>query len=219
MCEAITKSYPYHRCTNLAKYGKFCGVHRERNEDTQNLCKGITKCGKNCLNVVKLGQYCKLHLIPDNPDHDYSELALYKPDINWPPMGHIIETVKKVKTGRELGILMDRYRYIYYPVNNFYVTETSPEQIVKRDNHFTVLLMETFFVNYFLDYSSDHWQGVIADLVKKTENLKWMNEYHLLFRKKFDISFREQTKKNYIEKVLVQSDLGSDMSKKIVELL
>ena len=79
-------------------------------------------------------------------------------------------------------------------------------------------MMETFFVNYYLDYSSEYWQNIITDLSKKTENVKWLSEYRTLFRKKFDNTFREETKKNYIEKVLVQGG-GTDVAKKIISFL
>jgi hypothetical protein len=110
------------------------------------------------------------------------------------------------------------YNHAYYPNSLFPIVETCPKQIEKRDNRFTILMMQTFFVNYYLDYDTEYWQNVITDLAKKTENVKWLSEYRLLFRKKFDLAFREETKKNYIEKVLTQAG-GTDVAKNIKEFL
>jgi len=227
-CQAICKSYSYeHRCLNSAKYNDdnddgtspvYCGCHRTNKPECKNLCQGITKEGKQCTQPVKRGQFCYRHIIPEQPDHDWEELKLYKPDVNWPSMSSILERVKKVKTGKELGHAIAMYNHVYYPNSLFPIVETSPKEIEKRDNKFTILMMETFFVNYYLDYSTEHWQDIITDLAKKTENVKWLSEYRLLFRKKFDLAFREETKKNYIEKVLVQAG-GIDVSKKIKEFL
>jgi hypothetical protein len=227
LCEAICKCYPYQRCTFIAKYNDddddgtsplWCGIHRKNKPVAKNICQGITKEGKRCKCPVKRGQFCSRHIIPEQPEHDWDELKLYKPDINWPNMGNILDSVKKVKTGKQLGAAIDMYNYAYFPNSLFPIVETSPEQIERRDNHFTILMMQTFFVNYYLDFDTPHWQGIITDLAKKTENVKWLSEYRLLFRKKFDLAFREETKKNYIEKVLVQGG-GTDFAKKIKEYL
>jgi len=227
-CQAICKSYSYeHQCLNSAKYNDdnddgtspvYCGCHRTNKPGRKNLCQGITKEGKQCTHPVKRGQFCYRHIIPEQPDHDWLELTLYNPDINWPNMGNILSSVKKVKSGKELGYAIETYNRAYYPNSLFPIVETSSEQIERRDNKFTILMMQTFFVNYYLDYSTEHWQGIITDLAKKTENVKWLSEYRLLFRKKFDLAFREETKKNYIEKVLVQGG-GTDVAKKIKEFL
>uniref|UniRef100_A0A6C0AZN1 Uncharacterized protein n=1 Tax=viral metagenome TaxID=1070528 RepID=A0A6C0AZN1_9ZZZZ len=227
LCQAICKCYPFERCTFIAKYNDddddgttkvYCGNHRTNKPVAKNICQGITKEGKQCKCPVKRGQFCSRHIIPEQPDHDYSELKLYKPDVNWPDMGLVLNGVKKVKTGKQLARAIEMYNYAYYPNNLFPITETSPEELERCNNRFTILMMETFFVNYYLDYDTPHWQGIITDLVKKTENVKWLSEYHLLFRKKFDSAFREETKKNYIEKVLVQAS-GTDVAKKIKEFL
>ena len=226
LCHAICRGYPYKACTFIAKYNDdnddgtsplWCGNHRT-NKPKKNLCEGLTKEGKKCTQPVKRGQFCHFHIIPEQPDHDYSELKLYKPDALWPDMGLVLNGVKKVKTGKDLARAIEMYNYAYYPNNLFPVTETSPEELERCNNRFTILMMETFFVNYYLDYDTKYWQAIIADLVKKTENVKWLSEYRLLFRKKFDSAFREETKKNYIEKVLVQGG-GTDVAKKIKECL
>jgi hypothetical protein len=223
-CQAICKTYPFHRCYYGAKYNDddddgttkvYCGIHRTGKPVPKNLCQGLTKEGKKCTCPVKRGQFCYRHMISEQPNHDYSELKLYKPDVNWPSMSLVLNGVKKVKTGKDLARAIEMYNYAYYPNNLFPITETSAEQIEKRDNRFTILMMETFFVNYYLDYDTPHWQGIITDLVKKTENVRWLSEYRLLFRKKFDSAFREETKRNYIEKVLVQGG-GTDFAKKII---
>ena len=218
ICQAITKGWQKEPCKNPAKYGVYCGVHRKCKPDPKNICEGICKSGKKCTNPVKRGQFCHLHIIPEQPEHDWEELKLYNPDINWPSMSSILNLVKKVKNGRQLAEVIDRYTSSYYPTIWFPVTETSPELNEIRDNKFIILMMETFFVNYYLDYSTEHWQNIITDLSKKTENVKWLSEYRMLFRKKFDNTFREETKKNYIEKVLVQGG-GTDVAKKIISFL
>jgi len=226
-CQAIYKHYPHSQCRLNAKYNDdnddgtspvYCGCHRTNKPEPAKRCEGITKEGKKCTHPVKRGQFCYRHIIPEHPEHDWLELTLYKPDVNWPDMGLVLNGVKKVKTGKDLARVIEMYNHAYYPNNLFPITETSPEQIEKRDNRFTILMMETFFVNYYLDYDTPHWQGIITDLVKKTENVRWLNEYRLLFRKKFDRSFREETKRNYIEKVLVQGG-GTDFAKKITAFM
>jgi len=218
LCQAICKRYPQNYCHNLAKYGNFCGVHRTEKSEPAKRCEGTTKLGNKCTNPVKRGQFCHLHIIPEQPEHDWVELKLYKPDVDWPSMSSILETVKKVKTGRELGHVIAMYKHIYYPISLFPIIETAEDIIQRRDNKFTILMMETFFVNYYLDYSTDHWQDIISDILKKTENLKWLSEYRLLFRKKFDLAFREETKKKYIEKILIQG-YGIDVAKNVISFL
>lgn len=216
-CKAITKSWPFQQCKNNARCEGFCGVHN-KSASMSNLCQGITKCGLKCTQPVKRGTICNRHLIPEQPDHDWFELKLYNPDINWPSMISILNRVKKVKSGKELGNVIETYNRIYFPVNYFPFVETDPSQIIINSNRFTILMMETFFVNYYLDYSTEYWQNVIIDLVKKTDNICWLSKYRNLFRKKFDINFREETKKNYIEKVFVQGG-GTDVAKKIVSFI
>jgi len=224
-CQAITKAWPNKQCVNKAKYGDddgvspvYCGCHRTNKPEPKNLCQGITKEGKQCMHPVKRGQFCNVHIIPEQPEHDWAELRLYNPDVNWPDMHQIVNYVKKVKNGKELAHAIDMYNQYHVPINYFPAEQISPEDLAYRENKMTILMMQTFFVNYYLDYSTEYWQKIITDLAKKTENFKWLNEYRKLFRKKFDLSFREQTQKKYIEKILVQGG-GNDLAKKIVNLL
>jgi hypothetical protein len=218
LCQAVYKSYPHSQCCLNAKFGDFCGNHRIDKPEKTNLCQGITKKGKKCTQPVKRGHFCHFHIIPEQPDHDWSELRLYNPDINWPNMSSVLYNVKKVKNGKELWDAIETYNRDYYPHSLFPVIDTHLEQIQRRDNKYIILMMQTFFVNYYIDYDTPHWQNIVAEVVKKTENVSWLKEYHLLFRKKFDVSFREQTKKNYIEKVFVQGG-GIDIAKKIVSFM
>ena len=212
-CKGITNLG--HQCLHSVKFGDFCGVHREDKKERTNYCQGITKSGEKCRHLVKRGQFCNLHIIPEQPDHDYSELLLYKPDVNWPSMSFTLRILTKVKCGKELARVFEKYDTIYYPNSLFPMIETSPELIERRDNSRIIFFMQSFFVNYFLDYDTPYWQRIITELVEKTKNIKWLNEYRTLFRKKFDTSFREECQKKYIKKVF-ECDAGSDVAKKII---
>jgi len=45
------------------------------------------------------------------------------------------------------------------------------------------------------------------------------SEFVTNFRKKFDASFREETRRKYIQKVLAQSSLGADCAHTVVNFL
>jgi len=205
-------------CRNNAKYGTFCGIHRT---DKTNICQGITKCGKGCRKVVKHGQFCSLHLIPEQPDHDWAELGLYKPDVNWPNIKYVLRHVAKQKNGAQVNNLIEELNRDFNPSDRFYGIEIpiDPYRAEYRKNTLIIVKMQTFFVNYFVDYSSDYWQSMIKELAETTKNLNWLSEYRTHFRKKFDLSFREKTQKNYIELVLSRSDLGKDVAKKIINFM
>jgi hypothetical protein len=114
-CHAICKGYPYKACTFTAKYNDdddgtcplWCGIHRTNKPAPKNLCQGLTKEGKKCTHPVKRGQFCNIHLVPKQPDHDYSELKLYNPDINWPSMSSVLNCVKKVLVVKYILYLKD----------------------------------------------------------------------------------------------------------------
>jgi hypothetical protein len=138
-------------------------------------------------------------------------------------MQNILFHISKKKSGLEVNNLMQSQRRQCDLDYTFYFAGVqhpeTPEQRMRKENRYTIVRMQTFFVNYYIDYSSDYWQSMIKELCDLTENLKWLSEYRLLFRKKFDKTFREEIKKNYIQKVLTHSVLGKDMAKKIVDLL
>lgn len=202
-------------CRNIGKYNGFCGVHRT---DKPNLCQGITRCGKGCRRTVKRGVFCGLHLIPEEPDHDWEELRLYKPDVNWPNMKLVLRYISKQKNGAQVKSLIERQTRDLTPSSYFYgETHLTAEHETWMKNRLIIVKMQTFFVNYYIDYSSEHWQSMIKELVESTENLKWLSEYRTLFRKKFDHQYRVEMQKMYIEKVLSKSVLGIYISKKIVE--
>ena len=205
-CKALTHNF--NLCCNHAKFDEFCGVH----DPKKITCQGITQCGEKCKHIAKRGQFCLLHLIPVKPDHDYSELQLYNPDRGWPNISSVLQLTKKVKNGKELQKKfkhLERYNGIGFP--HF---ENSPY----KQNEHTMVLLEMFFVNYYLDYSTPHWQKIITDLHMKIENVNFLKEYRELFRKKFDKEYRTETQKKYNETVLGQSVLGHALSKKIVNL-
>jgi len=215
-CTAITRGGNV--CTNVAKHGTFCGIHRT---DKSNICQGITKCGNSCRRTVKRGQFCNVHLFPEEPDHDWAELSLYKPDVNWPNMKQVMHHISKQSSGKELGSLMESQNRIFGHINDIFgfSIPLTPEQEIKQNNSHLIVKMQTFFVNYYLDYSADHWQNIIRDLSYKSDGVSFLKEYRKLFRKKFDLSFREETKQNYIETVLTRSELGKDVAKKIINFM
>jgi hypothetical protein len=218
MAKCCTFNTDKWKCFNIAKYDGFCGIHRI---DKPNLCQGITKCGKGCRRSVKRGQFCGFHLIPEEPDHDWVELSLYKPDVNWPNMKYVLRHVSKQKNGAQVNNLIEELNRDFNPSDRFYGIEIpiDPYRAEYRKNTLIIVKMQTFFVNYFVDYSSEHWQSMIKELAETTKNLKWLSEYRTLFCRKFDISFREKTKKNYIELVLTRSELGKDVAKKIINFM
>jgi hypothetical protein len=221
ICKAILKFWPGdHPCKNPAKCGEFCGVHAPSDPNkVRNLCQGLTKTGKKCTHPVKRGQYCSRHVIPEHPDHDYEELSLYTPDVNWPWMDTILNRVKKCKSGKELDEKISTYKKYNIETYELLVFEIiNEEENTKRDNKFTIYLMQSFFVNYYLDYSSEYWQSIITDLSKKTENVVFLKGYRELFRKKFDLEYRQETKKKFISLILVQG-VGRDLAKIIVNYL
>ena len=179
----------------------------------------MTKTGKKCTHPVKRGQYCSRHVIPEHPDHDYAELRLYNPDVNWPWMDTILDRVKKCKSGKELDEKILTYKKYNIETYELLVFEIiNEEENTKRDNKFTIFLMQSFFVNYYLDYSSEYWQSIITNLSKKTENVVFLKGYRELFRKKFDLEYRQETQKKFISLILVQG-LGRDLAKIIVNYL
>ena len=180
-CIAITNqliwinfdSFEYKNCSNLAKFGEFCGVHCPQ----KTTCLGITKCGIQCKKSPKFGKYCYLHLQLDHPVQDGEQLRLYSPDVGWPVMRTVSNLVKSFKNGRELDIYMTE-------ISNRY--DTGCHDIVKYfwsqpdDNRCTMILLELIFRNYYIDYSTPHWQGVINILHNKISPFGFLNKYRIL---------------------------------------
>jgi len=227
-CVATTKVVNWHTgiyntCKNSAKFGEFCGIHKEKEikETVKKVtCMGITKCGKQCQKPPQFGEFCSIHMYTEPPDHDWSEFKLYNPDINWPYIRSILCYVKKVKNGKELGKLFTKHSH-QLGLNstwNAFIPRT-PSDFEQTNNLYTMVLMESFFRNYFLDFNTPHWQKIITDLHTKIEHVTFLKEYRELFRRKFDQEYRIQAQKMYIEKVLTYSDLGKDMAKQIMTFL
>ena len=136
-------------------------------------------------------------------------------------MKHVLKHVEKQKNGAQVNSLMERLNRDFNPRSILFGIEIplDPEYRIFRKNTLIIIKMQTFFVNYFVDYSSDYWQSMIKELAETTKNLNWLSEYRTLFRKRFDLSFREKTQKNYIKLVLSRSDLGKDVAKKIINFM
>ena len=215
-CKALTRaSGESERCKNKAKYGEFCKIHKEVDK---NICQGITKCGETCHNPVKRGQLCNRHVLQEQPDHDWFELSLYVPDVHWPDMVTVLRDVKKVKTGKDLAVHIKRYEQ-YHVRATFFVSgvdltnEPQFQQIIY--NRYIIFLMESFFVNYYLDFSAEHWKKIIEEIVYAIKNKPFLKNYGELFRKKFDTTYRQQTQNKYNCKILEKA-LGTDLAQKIV---
>ena len=221
MVQCVSITHTTHRCHNSAKYGEFCGVHRVDKPISTNICHGTTKCGERCRKVVKRGQFCNTHMFPEEPDHDWAELVLYKPDVNWPDMKRVLYQVSKQRNGKELDSFIRNQDRDFGQTDSIFgfSIPLTPEQKIYQNNTHLIVQMQTFFVNYYIDISSEHWQNIIKDLCNKSENVSFLKEYRALFRRKFDNSFREETKKNYIEIVLTHSPLGKDITKKIMNFI
>ena len=220
-CKAITNGYKAHPCRNNAKYGDFCGMHSPKEPVPESqLCHGITLCGEKCRRSVKRGQFCNFHMFPVHPDHDWVELSLYRPDVHWPWMANILNHIKKVNSTKELEERMGLYERIFVRYTNLFDDlPISTEQKIESQNRYVIYLMESFFVNYYLDFNTQHWQNVVSVVSSFTEKVSFLKDYRELFRKKFDNTYRHNTQKRYTELVLANSKLGSDLAEKIVSFL
>jgi hypothetical protein len=210
-CQAIYNNNV--NCHYRAKHNGYCGIHISQCTDKTdiNFCQGLTKCGKNCRKVVKYGNFCSTHKHSEKPDNFH--ISLYEPDVEWPDMKHVLYFAKKCNNGKELD---KRMKCIDENVNIYYYGGVSDQLTRERKNRVIIAKIELIFRNFFLDYNTDHWQGVIKELQEYIGQYSFLKKYREEFRKNFDQSYRIETQKNYLEKVLTQSDLGSNLAKKIV---
>jgi len=215
-CFSLTKVFnyelgEYNRCANNAKYGEYCGTHAPK----KTICSGFARSGKPCQKTVKFGKFCSSHMHVEHPDPDGEQLCLYHPDVGWPYMNEVHGYhVRKYNDGKTLDkdmtIILNKYSTLHYDhIKYFYVR---PD-----DNKCTMMLLELFFRNYHLDFSTDYWQGIITELHEKIKDVSFLREYRELFRKRFDQKYRIETQKKYVGHVLLT--YGRDISEKIVNLL
>jgi hypothetical protein len=214
ICKAIMEN-TYNgnsKCYFRAKYNGYCGKHCSQAEGIElNFCKGITKCGVNCKKIVKYGQFCNIHKHSEKPDN--LQFLLYEPDVEWPYLENVLHWVKKCNNGKDLD---KRIKYINETVNMYYHGIISDQEQRERNNRLVMIKIEMIFRNFFIDYNTEHWQAVIKELQEYIAPYGFLKKYRELFRKKFDQSYRTENQKNYVEKVLAQSNLGNNLANKIV---
>jgi len=194
-------------CKNHGKYDGYCGVHRVITNDTNNtICKGTTLKGKRCSKIVKYGTLCNDHIYPANMEHR----ILYAPDILWPFMYDIRFFIKKCGNAKQLDV---KFKTIENHFNHHLY------DLHEKNNIIIIIKIELIFRNYFIDYTSEHWQKVIKELQEYLAPHGFLKKYREHFRKKFDLQYRKEKQNVYIEKVLNHTDLGIDIAKKITSYL
>ena len=131
-------------------------------------------------------------------------------------MWSVQRSVRKFNNGKDLNFHIDN-RVLRF--QNYEIFEPDPNEVIEREHFRKMVIAELFFRNFYLDFSSPHWQAIITEIQLYLKDYSFMNAYREHFRKKFDNAYRIETQKKYVGVVLNQSFLEKISIKQIISLL